>query len=86
MSDIKSRIESAIRRREELASSKARVLGRLEEAEKNLESVRSELLSKKVDPDRLTETVEKLETALSTSLQEFEAQLQQAEQMIAPFV
>lgn len=86
MSDIKSRIESAIRRREELASSKARVLGRLEEAEKNLESVRSELLLKKVDPDRLTETVEKLETALSTSLQEFEAQLQQAEQMIAPFV
>lgn len=87
MSDeTKNRIETALKRRSELVSSKNRIIGRLEEAEKNVEAVKAELVSRKVDPEKLPETLEKLESALQTSLAEFESQLSEAEKSLKPFV
>lgn len=83
--DLKTRIEAALKRRDELHAQKERTLGRLEEAEKNLEAVRSELRAKNVDPDRLEDTIQKLEDALQVSLTEFESQLSEVEKAIKPF-
>lgn len=84
--DLKTRIETALKRRDELSSAKDRVLGRLEEAEKNVESIRNELLAKKIDPDKVDETIQKLESALATSVSELESQLVEAERAIKPFM
>lgn len=86
MADAKTRIEAALKRRDDLQAQKERAVGRLEESEKNLEAIRTELRSKSVDPDRLDDTIQKLEEALAASLAEFESQLSEAEKSIKPFV
>lgn len=86
MADVKTRIEAALKRRDDLQAQKERAVGRLEESEKNLEAIRTELRSKSVDPDRLDDTIQKLEEALAASLAEFESQLSEAEKSIKPFV
>lgn len=85
-SDLKTRIEAALKRRDELSSAKDRALGRLEEAEKNVESIRNELLAKKIDPEKVDETIQKLESALAASVSELEASLAEAERAIKPFM
>lgn len=85
MSDWKARIESALKRRDTLSSQKDRAMGRLEEAEKNVASIRAELQAKKIDPDNLDKTIEQLESALDRSLADFEAQLTDAETKMKPF-
>jgi len=84
-SDLKTRIEAALKRRDDLHAQKERALGRLEEAEKNLEAIRVELRAKNVDPDHLDDTILKLEKALLASLSDFESQLSEAEKSIKPF-
>lgn len=86
MSDLKNRIESAIRRRDELQAQTQRILGRLDEQEQALERLRSEIRAKNLDPDTLDETIGKLEAALEASLVEFESQLVGAEEAIKPFL
>jgi len=86
VADAKTRIEAALKRRDDLQAQKERAVGRLEESEKNLEAIRTELRSKSVDPDRLDDTIQKLEEALAASLAEFESQLSEAEKSIKPFV
>jgi len=86
VADVKTRIEAALKRRDDLQAQKERAVGRLEESEKNLEAIRTELRSKSVDPDRLDDTIQKLEEALAASLAEFESQLSEAEKSIKPFV
>lgn len=85
MSDMKTRIETAIKKRDELNAQKERMLGRLEEAEKNLESLRTECRSKSVDPDSLDATVSKLEKGLEDSLTALESQISVAENAIKPY-
>jgi len=86
MTDIKTRIEAVVKRRDDLRSQTERVLGRLEESEKNLEALRDECRAKNVDPDTLEETIKKLEQALATSLADYESQISEAEQAIKPYI
>jgi CHASE3 domain sensor protein len=83
---MKLRIEAAIKRRDDLHAQKERVLGRLEEAEKNLKTVRSECQAKNVDPDQLDATIVKLETALAASVTELESQISEAEKALKPYI
>jgi predicted nuclease with TOPRIM domain len=85
VSDVKLRIEAAIKRRDELNAQKERTLGRLEEAEKNLEALRVECRAKNVDPDGLDDTVSKLEKALVASVVNLESQIAIAEKAIKPY-
>lgn len=83
---MKTRIEAAIKRRDDLNAQKERLLGRLEEAEKNLEALRVECQSKNVDPDNLDETISKLEKGLTTAISDLESQITVAETAIKPYI
>jgi chromosome segregation ATPase len=84
--DVKARIEAAIKRRDDLRSQKERTLGRLEEAEKNLEALRAECRAKNLDPDGLADTVAKLEKGLQTSISDLETQISEAESALKPYL
>ena len=80
------RIDAAVKRRDELATRHQRLLGRLEESERALEAVREECRSKNLDPDALTDTVTKLESAITTALTSFESKLDAAEAALKPYL
>lgn len=86
MSEFKPRIDAAVKRRDELATRHQRLLGRLEESERTLESVREECRAKNLDPDKLDDTVSKLESAIESSLSQFEAKLTAAEAALKPYL
>ena len=86
MSDVKLRIEAAIKRRDDLNSQKERTLGRLEEAEKNLEALRAECRAKNLDPDGLVNTVTKLEKGLQIAILDLETQTAEAEKALKPYI
>ena len=86
MSDFKTRIDAAVKRRDDLAVRHQRLLGRLEESERALNSVREECRSKNLDPDTLDDTISKLEVAIETSLRQFEIKLDAAEKSLKPYL
>ena len=86
LTDLKDRCEAAYRKREDLASKVQRAMGRLEESERSLEALRAECRAKNIDPDKIDEIVQRLETALETSLTQFEGQLALTEQTLEPFM
>jgi chromosome segregation ATPase len=86
MSDFKTRIDAAAKRRDELTTRHQRLLGRLEESERALESVREECRSKNLDPDVLDDTISRLEAAIETSLSQFETKLDSAEKALKPYL
>jgi DNA repair exonuclease SbcCD ATPase subunit len=86
MSEFKTRIDAAAKRRDELATRHQRLLGRLEESERALEAVREDCRSKNLDPDKLDEIVSKLESAIESSLSQFESQLSAAESALKPYL
>lgn len=86
MSDFKSRIDAAVKRRDELTTRHQRLLGRLEESERALEAVREECRAKNLDPDALDDTISKLESAISSSLTQLESKLDAAEAALKPYL
>jgi chromosome segregation ATPase len=83
--ELRRRIESAVRKRSDLVLKQQRLLGRLEESERALEALKAECRSKNIDPDRIDEAIAKLESALQTSLSQFEDNLSKAEAALDPF-
>lgn len=77
--NLKTRLEEALRRREELSSRVQRLVGRLEEAETALETLRGECRSRNVDPDRIGEVIGALEGHLEGLLSQYEACLSNAQ-------
>ena len=69
--DLKSRLDTALRKRDDLAAKAQRVLGRLEESERAREALREECRGKNIDPDKIDESILRLEEALEKSLGEF---------------
>lgn len=85
-SDLKSRLDLAVRRRDELAQKRQRLLGRLEEAERSVEELRAKCRAKGIDPDNLDEVISKLDQALEKSVSDLEAKLTAAEKSLEPYV
>lgn len=85
MADLKTRLDAALKKREDLASKAQRVLGRLEESERAREALREECRAKNIDPDKIDETIRRLEEALEKSLNDFESKLVTAEKAMEPF-
>ena len=84
--DIKGRLDLAVKRRDELAQKRQRLLGRLEEAERILEEIRDKCRSKGLDPDNLDGVITKLETNLEQSVTALENKLTEAEKALSPFI
>lgn len=83
--DLKVRLDQAVKRRDELAAKRQRLLIRLEEADRALEELRAKCRSKNIDPDKLDELISTLEVSLEQSVMGLEAKLTEAEQALEPF-
>jgi chromosome segregation ATPase len=83
--DLRTRLEAAIKRRDELAQTRQRLLGRLEEAERSLEELRATCRSKNIDPDHIDTAISSLESKLNQSLTALEGKLEEAERALEPF-
>ncbi len=84
-SNLKNRLDEAVKRRDDLAQKRQRLLGRLEESERALEELRTKCRAKNVDPDNLDGVISKLEAALEQSLSSLESKLSDAEKALEPF-
>ena len=84
--DIKARLDAAVKRRDDLAQKRQRLLGRLEEAERAVEDLRAKCRAKGIDPDDLEGVISKLEMALSQSVSDLETKLSEAEKALEPFI
>jgi DNA repair exonuclease SbcCD ATPase subunit len=84
--DLKSRLDQAVKRRDDLAQKRQRLLGRLEEAERAVEDLRAKCRAKGIDPDDLEGVISKLEMALSQSVSDLETKLSEAEKALEPFI
>ena len=83
--NLKVRLESAVKRRDDLAQKKQRLLGRLEEAERSLEELREKCRAKGIDPDNLDGVIERLETNLEDSVTRLESKITEAERALEPY-
>lgn len=83
--DLKARLDSAIKRRDQLSLQIQRVMGRLEESERSREVLREECRSKNIDPDKIDEAIAKIRGALESSLVQFESKLDEASKAMEPF-
>lgn len=84
--DRKKRLADAQARRDRIQRDVDRLQGRLDSAKKEKEKVEQECRDRKVDPDKLPEIRAALEEAFDKSLDEFEADLDEAESKIQPFL
>lgn len=85
-SDLKTRLDAAVKRRDELDQKRQRLLGRLEEAERAVEELRAKCRAKGIDPDNLDSVIAKLETALEQSVTDLETRLTEAEKALDPYL
>ena len=85
-SDLKTRLDAAVKRRDDLTAKRQRLLGRLEGAERTAEELRAKCRAKGIDPDNLESVIAKLETALEKSLLDLEAKLTDAEKSLEPYL
>ena len=83
--NLKVRLDSAVKRRDDLAQKKQRLLGRLEEAERSLEELREKCRAKGIDPDNLDGVIERLETNLEDSVTRLESKITEAERALEPY-
>lgn len=83
--DLKTRLDVAVKRRDDLAQRRQRLLGRLEEAQRSLEDLRTKCRSKNIDPDKLDAVIAGLETNLEQSITGLEVKLTEVEQALEPF-
>lgn len=83
--ELKTRLDLANRKRDDLSLKIQRVIGRLEESERAREALRQECLTKNIDPDKIEETIAKLTKALETDLLQFESSLEEASKAMEPF-
>lgn len=82
---LKDRLDAAKKRRDQLLSVVQRSSGRLEEAEKALEALRSECRSKNLEPEKISEAISRFEGVLDDTLGKFEKELSAAETAMEPF-
>ena len=82
---LKARLDQSVKRRDELAQKRQRLLGRLEEAERSLEDLRGKCRAKNLDPDDLDAVIAKLEGSLEQSVSQLESKLSEAETALEPF-
>lgn len=85
-SDLKARLDQAVKRRDDLAQRRQRVLGRLEEAERTLDDLRAKCRAKNLDPDNLEAVIAQMTATLEQSVTSFEEKLSEAEQALDPYI
>ena len=86
MSNLDQQLEDVIRRRKKVTDSIARLVGRKEQAQANLEAVEEECRSKNIDPEKIDDIIEQLESKYRTLVEDLTKDIEEAERKIEPFV
>ena len=86
MSDFTTRLNTAVAKRTTLDATLKKAEGRLEAAKQALATVEAECRTRGVDPDKIDETILKLETKAESLLSQFESDLTAAEEAIKPYI
>lgn len=84
--DLAARLETAKRKRADLASKKQRIGGKLESAQAQLEAVEAEIRRKNITPEQLPEARKKLEDRYKQLVETIEKEVAAGEEAIAPFL
>lgn len=86
MDPLKERLNNALSRKEEVSRNLQRIQGRLDNARRNLEEVNEECRRRKVDPERLTEAIDKLTERYEEEVAKLETEIERAERELAPYL
>lgn len=84
--ELEHRLQRAVARRDDLNKKIVGVQARKIAAEQGLASVEAEIRAKNLDPDKLDETVAKLEKALLEELSKLESDLEAASATLQPYL
>lgn len=84
--ELDLRLKEALSKRDKLTSDVARILGRKEAADRNLQEIEAEIRAKNLDPDTLDQTIAKLEDAYSQEVLSLEEAVSKARQELTPFM
>lgn len=86
MSDLDKELEAVLQRRKTVRSELERLKGRQEQAEANLKVIEEECRSKKIDPDRIDETLTQLESRYTALVEQLKRDTEKAEAELAPYL
>lgn len=86
MSEIDKKLEEAVKDRQKLAEEIQRIQGKKEAAEANLAAAEEACRSRKVEPDQLDATIEKLKTTYEQAVEKITAEIETAREKLAPFL
>lgn len=85
MSNLDEQLEDVIQRRKKVTETLERLKGRKEQAQANLEAVEEECRGRKIDPEKIDDIIEQLETKYRDLVQELTSDIEKAESMIEPY-
>jgi predicted nuclease with TOPRIM domain len=86
VTDQRNRLGQAIARRDAAQKDAQRLQGRYEAAKEEVARIEGECRAKGLDPDKLESSIAKLQERYESAISEFESQVNQAEQDLAPFL
>lgn len=72
IADLNRRLRASLKKREELNSKIERIKGRHEMAKKNRDELRERCRKKGIDPDKIDESIQKLEEAYRKGVEDLE--------------
>jgi len=78
-------LNQLIQRRNQLAQDLERLLGRREQAQKNLAEIESESRAKNIDPDRIEQTIQELWSRYQKMVLELEAKITRCADSLAQY-
>jgi len=84
--DKKKILDSLIQRRDAVQSKVSRVQGRLDSARQDLAEVEEDCKKKKLKPEDLEDTIEKLNKKFDKETAALDASIQKAESSVTPFL
>jgi len=85
VSNLDEQLEDVIQRRKKVTETLERLKGRKEQAQANLEAVEEECRGRKIDPEKIDDIIEQLETKYRDLVQELTSDIEKAESMIEPY-
>lgn len=86
MDDLDKRLDAATRRRDAIVAECRRIEGKLEAAEAALHEVEAECRSKGVDPTKIDQVIQQLESRYAALVEQVERDVAAADLALAPYI
>ena len=84
--DLDARLAESVKQRDSLKAEMQKIEGRKEAAQKGLQNVEDAIREKNLDPGSLDDTLDKLTSAYTEALANFERDVATAQKTLAPYM